>query len=242
MNRIGPLGLQPPLQSDGLLSGREPLQLLHIRWWHGHQVAQDQGGARAEGPVGHLPFTHGQFDLGQTVTGLQGTDQSAQGQQEPAHTSGQDGAAGHVGHVARLALMETHQHHALGRHMAHRQARAVAVGPGRALNRAQDLFSPHLGQVRQAVLQGPLLHSHLGTGLQVLDLAATTGPTVQAEVRTGRLHAQVAGARQLAQLALLPGVLAPLDQGTHGLAGQGTLDEDHLALRVVRHALAFQVQ
>ncbi len=49
---------------------------------------------------------------------------------------GSTGAAVHVGHVARLALVEADQHRALLAHVAHRQARPIAVAPGRALRSA----------------------------------------------------------------------------------------------------------
>jgi hypothetical protein len=52
---------------------------------------------------------------------------------------GSTGHTLHVGHIAALALVKAHQHRALLVHMAHRQARPVAVAPGRPFDRAQDV-------------------------------------------------------------------------------------------------------
>ena len=95
----------------------------------------------------------------------------------------------HVSHVAALALVKADQHCALFVHMAHRQARPVAVAPGGAFDRAQDVVGLDLAQVPQVVFQHALLHSHLRADVQVLHLAATTGTRMQAKVRAAGLDA-----------------------------------------------------
>ena len=95
----------------------------------------------------------------------------------------------HVGHVTAFALVKANQHSALFMHVAHRQPGAVAVAPGRAFNRTQDVVGLDLAQMVQVVFQHALFHSHLRTHMQMLHLAATTRPGVQAKVRTTGCHA-----------------------------------------------------
>jgi hypothetical protein len=89
----------------------------------------------------------------------------------------------HVGHIAALALVKPDQHLTLFVHMAHRQARPVAVAPGGSFNGAQHGFWFDLAQVPEVVFQHPLFDSDLRRLMQVLHLAAATGTTVQAEMR-----------------------------------------------------------
>ena len=112
-------------------------------------------------------------------------DHGAQGQQQVADVARQHMAFAHVGHIAALALMEAHQHAALLRHHPHRQAGAVAVAPGWALQGRQHARGTELADVPEGVLQRTLLDRHLGAGLQVLHGTAAT----DAKVRAARHHA-----------------------------------------------------
>ena len=118
----------------------------------------------------------------------------------------QDLAGLHVGDVAALALVKAHQHRALLEHMAHRQAGAVAVAPGGPFDGAQMVSARTLPRC-QVVLQRPLFDGNLRRHVQVLHLAAATGPGVQAEVRAARPHALGRFAVDGRQAGLFPVVL-----------------------------------
>jgi hypothetical protein len=78
--------------------------------------------------------------------------------------------------------------------------------------------------------------------MQVLHLAAAAGTGMQAEMRARRPHPLRTLAPQRTQRGLLPLVLALVDLDLRLLAGQGTLDEDHLAFVVVGDALGLDVE
>ena len=227
---VGPARLQPPLHAVGAAEGAQPIG---VGRGQRLQVAQHQRDDLV---------ARGQLDLRQPVALVHAADQLAQWHQHRADRRVQHRAHLHVGHVAALAFVEADQHHALLGHVPHRQPGAEAVAPGRAVQRAQQPFGPHLGQVLQVVLEHPGLHGHLGGRVQVLHLAAAAGAGVQAEVRAGGLHALRALARQRRHRALLPGVLAARHLHLHALAGQRALDEHHLAVGAARHALGLEVE
>ena len=126
--------------------------------------------------------------------------------------------------------------------MAHRQAGTVAVAPGRPFDRAQQGFGPHLAQVPQVVLQHALFDGNLRRHVQVLHLAAATGPGVQAEVRAGRPHTLGRFAVDGRQAGLFPVVLLAVGVGADHLGGQCAINEHYLAIRLAGHALGIQVQ
>mmetsp|Transcript_53296 Transcript_53296/g.125193 ORF Transcript_53296/g.125193 Transcript_53296/m.125193 type:complete len:290 (+) Transcript_53296:1107-1976(+) len=180
---------------------------------------------------------HREFDLRQPVALGHARDQLAQRHQQVAHHLRHHLAALHVGHIAALALVEADQHLALLGHVADRKTRTVAVAPGRAFDRPQQHLGLDLAEMPELVLNHALLHGHLRPGLQMLHLAAPAGARVQAEMRAARRHPQRAFLLDLGELALLPVVLAPCNLRLDDLARQGTVDEHHLAVGVVRHAL-----
>ena len=134
--------------------------------------------------------------------------------------------------------METHQHLALLRHEAHRQPRSVAIAPSGALDRPEHLIGRDLGQVPQTILERALLGRQLGTGLQVLHLAATACSDIPA-ARSDALRTLAA---HRGDRGLLPLVLAAENADLNLFTGQRALDEHDLALGVVGHALPLEIE
>ena len=230
LHSLRPLGLQPPLHA--VFSGKiaQALQVRSAEWL---EMAQHQG---------HRHVTDGELDLRQAVAPVHRHYQGSQGQQQGTHVRRQHAAALHIGDEARLALVKANQHAALLDHMAYRQPGAVAVAPGRALDRTQHERRLDLAQVPQTVFERALLDRDLRSRVQVLHLAAATGAGVQAEMRAGRAHPLRTLALQCRQRGLLPLLLAPVDAHLHRLARQRALDEYDLAFAVMGHALRFEVE
>ena len=141
----------------------------------------------------------------------------------------QDLAGGDVGHEGRAALVEADQDAALLRHVAHRQARAVAVVPGRAVHRAHDHLGLHLADVPQVVFQHAAFHRHLGARLQMLHRAAAAGT----EMLAFRLDPHRRGALQGDHAARFPILFLARRLEADAFARQRAFDEDHLAWRAV---------
>ena len=216
------------------MAGGEGAQAVLVGNGHRLEVAQHQCGHRA-----FQPLADRQFNLWQPVALVHAADQRAQRHQQRAEGRRQYRADLHVGHVAALALVETDQHRALARHVAHRQPGPVAIAPTRALDRTQQVFGLDLAQVLQVVFEHPLLDGYLRCRVEMLHLAAAAGTGVQAEVRTARSHALRAFAPHRRHHALLPCVLAAAHVHLHLFAGQRAFDEHHLALGIAGHALGF---
>ena len=87
------------------------------------------------------------------------------------------------------------------------------------------------------VLQHALLGGGLAGQVQVLHRAAAAG----AEVRTGWLHALARRAQYAQNMRLFVTRFAPVADVVDGFAGQGTFDENHLAINV-RNAASFVIQ
>ena len=120
---VQPAGLQPPLQAS--MRRRKRAQL--------RQIARAQRLHVAQHHRRHC-VAAGQLDLRNRLFGIHGANEGAQRQQQVADMLRNNAAFAHVGHVAALALVKAHQHLALFAHIAHRQAGAVAVVPGRPLD------------------------------------------------------------------------------------------------------------
>ena len=138
--------------------------------------------------------------------------------------------------------MKANQHLTLFAHKADRNARPVAVAPGRAFDGALDVAGLDLADVPQVVFHHALLHGDLGRWMQVLHLAAAAGLGLQAKVRALGAHALRGFAVDVAERALFKRGLAAVDMGAHRLKGQSTVNENHLAIGPVGHALGFQVE
>ncbi|MCY1534651.1 hypothetical protein D9M68_700310 [compost metagenome] len=216
---------------NALVLGRKGLEAPDVGARQRLQVPQHQGDGAQCGRTGRVAA--GQLDLRAGFARVHGTDQRAQRHQHGADLLGQHGAHLHVGQVAALALVEADQHRALLDHVAHRQARPVAVVPGRAFERAQHVLGLDLAQVPEVVFQRTLLHCHLGGSVQVLHLAAAARARVQAEVRAAGAHALRGLAADLRDRALLPVVLAAVDVELHFLEGQCAFDEHDHAVGLV---------
>ncbi len=154
--RLRPLGLQPDL--DLVLVG-EGLELGFVVGRHRRHDAEHQRGQA---------FADGDFDLRDLVVQGGGADQRAQRQQHVRHVARQDLATVDVCHEGRFLFVEANQHGLLLDHVAHRQARAVAVAPGRAVHRPHDVFRTDLADVAQVIFQHALLDRDLRARLQVL--------------------------------------------------------------------------
>ena len=137
--------------------------------------------------------------------------------------------------------MKTDQHRTLFADVAHRQPRAVAVAPGWAFNRAKHVVSLHLADVPQAVFQRPLFHRDLRAQVQMLHLATTTGPGVQAEVRAAGLHALGRFPVNLSDRTLLETAFLAVHIGADHLKRQGPFHKHHFAIGAVGNALGFNV-
>ena len=221
---VRPLGLEPPLH---LMPGRERAQDGDIAVGQRQQMTQHQRG--------HA-LAQRNLDLRHAIGRGHRGDHGAQGQQQVADVARQHMAFAHVGHIAALALMEAHQHAAL-RHHPHRQAGAVAVAPGWALQGRQHARGTELADVPEGVLQRTLLDRHLGAGLQVLHGTAAT----DAKVRAARHHALRGRTQDLLDAGDFIGRLAAHGGGHHAFARQGALHEHDLAL-AAGDAAGFQVK
>jgi hypothetical protein len=82
--------------------------------------------------------------------------------------------------------VESDQHTALFRDVAHRQASPITVAPRRAADRPQHALRPDLSDVPQAVFEDTLLDRNLGARLNVLHRTAATRAVMQPEVRAAR--------------------------------------------------------
>ena len=85
--------------------------------------------------------------------------------------------------------MKADQHLALFSHVAHRQARSVAVTPGWAFNGAHQVVGLDLADMGQVVFKNPLLDGNLRADVQMLHFAAAACASVQPKVRATRRDA-----------------------------------------------------
>ena len=215
--RFRPLHLQPPLHA--VLVG-ERLQLRFIVRRQRRHDAQDHGGD---------VFAHGQLDLRHLVEDRQRADQRAQRQQHGGNVRRQDFAAIHVGNEGRFLFMEAHQHGIFLFHMAHGQARAVAVAPRRAIHGAHDALRTHLADVPQVIFQHALLDRHLRRRFQVLHGAAAA---IVEMLALGR-HAHRRFAVQRRHARHFPVLLFLVRHKADALARQCAFDKHDLARRAV---------
>ena len=231
VRRIRPLGLQPPLHARVLRS--KSVQLVDIALRQRLQVPQHQ----RNGVV-----AAGQLDLRAGFARLQAGDERAQGQKQLADFGRQDGATAHIGDVAAFALVKTDEHFALFGHMAHRQARAPAVAPRRAMNGTQHGGGLAFAQVPEVVFQHALLDGDLRGRMQVLHFAAAASAGMQAEVGATRRHAQRRFLVHAGERGGLPIVFAAPFLNADPFARQCAINKHHFAIGVVGHALRFQIQ
>ncbi|MCY1224821.1 hypothetical protein D9M72_369960 [compost metagenome] len=229
--RVGQLDVGRVERVDRVRSFRLQPELHLVRIGEGaQQVLVDVGQRLEDAQHQRRHFVpDGQFDLRHAVADRQPRDQFAQRHQHRRDMRRQDFATRHVGDITALALMEPHQHAALLHHVAHGQARAVAVAPVRAGDRPEHHVRLDLGQVPQVVFQHALLDRKLRAGIQMLHRA----PAADTEVLAARLHAHHRFLQDLAEVRLLVAGLAAIAAIADGLAGQRAFDEDDLARRAV---------
>ena len=223
--------LQPPLHAR-VLRGKG-VQFVGIGCAERLQMAQHQRRDR---------IAAGQFDLGAGVARIQAGNQRPQRQEQSADVRRQNGAAAHVGDVAAFALVKANQHLAFFHHMAHRQPRAPAVAPCRAVNGAQHGLRAAFAQMPEVVLQHALLDGDLGGRVQMLHLAAAASACMQAKVRAARLHPLRRFAVDVRERGRFPVVFAAAALGADPFTGQRAFDKHHLAIGPVRHTLRVQIQ
>ena len=240
MDGLRPFGLQPPLQAG--LGGRKGAQAALVGLRKRLHVAHHQGDDAGLAVLAGAHVTHGKFELGNRFHRIHGLNQLAQRQQHGTHAGRKHGADLHVGHIAALALVESDQHCPLFSHKAHRQARAVAVAPSRALDGPNHVVRLELADVPEVVFQHALFDCHLGPYVQMLHLAAAAGAFMQAEVRAGRLHPLGGFGVDLGERAFLETGFAAVHLCTYHLKGQSAFNEYHLAIGAVGHALGFEIE
>ena len=148
----------------------------------------------------------------------------------------------HVSDILTFPFMKTHQHGALFSDMTNRQARPVAIAPGRAFDGAQDVLGLDLAQMPQVIFQHTLLDGHLGTDVKVLHLAAATSALMQAKVRAAGFDALRRFTVDRGYRGFLEAGFLAIDVGGNHLKRQRTFNEDHLAVRFVGYALRINVE
>ncbi len=231
IDRVRPFRLQPELH--GVPVGeRAQLRLVGRR-----ERLEDTQHQR-----GHI-LADRHLDLRHALDDAQAADQFAQRHQQCGHVRREHLARSHIGHVAALALVEAHQHSALGRHMAHGQPRAIAIPPVRPGDGAEHHIGTELGQVPQVVFQHALLDGDLRTRIQMLHRAAAAG----AEEPALRRHARGRLAQNIDQGGLLIGRLGPMAAVSHPLTRQCAFHEHHFAGRTIlvgqtAHAARFVIE
>ena len=134
--------------------------------------------------------------------------------------------------------MKAHQHLALLRHESNRKSAAKPIAPGWPFDRPENLFGPDLADMPKRVFQGSLLDGDLGGKVQMLHFAAAAS----AVVRALRLDALGTFAPPVGGGRLLPLVLLSNHVDRHFFCGQCAIDENHLALGVVRNPLRLEIQ
>ena len=136
-------------------------------------------------------------------------------------------AFAHVGDEAAALLVEADQNAAFLHHQPHRQPGAVAVVPGRAMDRRQHHVGAQLRDMHQRVFKHPLLRCHLRSRLHMLHRAAAA----HAEMRAARGDSLRRGAFDGDRLGKLVGRLAHVGRHAHPLTRQRAIDEQRLAVQ-----------
>ncbi len=222
---VGAAGLRPHLHAFSAGKCREGVGVVRTQR---QQVTEDQHRGR---------LGDGNLDLRHAVGDRQPGDQLAQARQQRRHMLWQDVARAHVDDVARAPLVEAHPHAALARHQPHAEPCAVAIAPGRAVDRRIHDLRLHAADVPQRILQHALLGGGLRHRVQVLHRAAAAG----AEIGTTWGHALRAGLQHARGVGLFVARLHTIGLVLHALARQRAVDEDRLAFHM-GDAATFVVQ
>ena len=122
-------------------------------------------------------------------------------------------------------------------HMTHRQPGTITITVGRTHNRRKHGFGPNLADVPQSVLENTLLDRDLGTGFDMLHRTATA----DTEIRAPGQHALCARPLDGLDLGHFIAWFATHDPRGDGFAGEGTPDEDHLAV-IARNPVRFEIE
>src|SRR5205823_10997278 len=121
---------------------------------------------------------------------------------------------------------ETDQPAAFLGDVAHRQPGAVAIAPGDAVDRREQLVRAHAADVPQSILEYALLDRDLRGGLEVLQAATAA----DAEVGAGRRRARRTGGAQFRHARQLVVGLAAKHFDRNTLADQRPFDKHRLAV------------
>ena len=178
-----------------------------------------------------------ELDLRQATSQREAADQLAQLRQQRRNVRRQHRAAAHVGDEARLSLVEADQHAPLFRHVTHRQPGALAVTPGRSVNRRQQLARAHPSDMPKRILEHALLGGDLRRRVQMLQAAAAA----DAKMRAQRRDARRAGAQNLGRAGELVARFPAIDFDRDELADQRAFDKYRLAVDA-RDAAAFLIE
>ena len=185
---------------------------------------------------------NGQFNLCNLLYRVHGRNQSAQRQKHRADMGREHVALLHVCNKTALSLMKANEHFAFFSDKAHRQAGPVAVAPGGPFNRAHHRLRMDFSNVPQVVFEYPLLHSHLGTGMQMLHFATATRRFVQSKVRTHRANALGRFDMNLRELAFFKAIFTTVNLRADNLKRECAFNKNYLAVTAVGDALSLKVQ
>ena len=238
LDGLRPFRLQPPLQPRP--RGRKTAQARQVGFAQGLHVAQHHRCHSRRAVAGRVAA--GQLDLRQGLARLHGTNEFAQRHQHVTDMLRQHMAAVNVSDVSAFALVKADQYHAFFAHIAHRQAGAKAVVPGRTFDGTHDVFGMDLAQMPEVVFEHALLDGNLRADVQMLHLAAATGAHVHAEMRTAGFDALRRFTLDGAQRGFFKTGFFAEHIGGDALEWQGAFDENHLAVSPVRNALGLHVQ
>ena len=96
--------------------------------------------------------------------------------------------------------------------------------------------------VPEVVFKYPLLHRHLGAGMQMLHFATATRRFVQSKVRTHRANALGRFDMNLRELAFFKAVFAAVNLRADNLKRECAFNKHHFAIAAVGYPLGFKVE
>ena len=144
---------------------------------------------KVEGVQNIVLITDGDFDLRHALTNGEFRDEFAHRDEHVGDVLRKNLAALHVADVGARLFMKAHEDASLLGDVAHGEAGAVAVVPGRTVDRGNDRFGADLADVPERVEKDLFLVGDLSAGFEVLHGAAAAASRTVAEGGAGGLHA-----------------------------------------------------
>jgi hypothetical protein len=177
------------------------------------------------------------LDLRHAIRPGHGLDQRLEPGDQGRNMRGQHQAGIHHRHVTAVLFAKAHQCPALAVDMAHGKPGPRPIGRSRSGNRREHLFGLEPGDMPQGIFQHALLGGGLAGKVEMLHRASAAG----AEMRTRRSHPLTRGAQHAYGMGLFVAPLAPIAGVLDNFAGQGSCDENRLAVDM-GDAATFMVQ